>query len=229
MIKKITSLAGAIALLFSTTAVADAGFSIGASGSAMLFETSGSETLKATSVRTQTATEEVVMVPSVFAEYDLGIGGLSLGIEMVVGTGEIGNKKRQTTDITDSVISAAAQVDQKVSAEVENHITYYVEKGFEGGGFLTAGYSTVDITTQDALGTGASYGNTNTDGWTIGAGVKSGSDAGLFWKGSVHYTDYDEIKLNSTTDSTETGDTKFNVVTADSDAVAAKVSIGYKF
>ena len=53
----------------------------------MLFETSGSETLKATSVRTQTATEEVVMVPSVFAEYDLGMGGLSLGIEMVVGTG----------------------------------------------------------------------------------------------------------------------------------------------
>jgi len=229
MIKKITALAGAVVLLFSTSVVADSGFSIGASGSAMLFETSGSETLKSTNVRTSTATEEVVMVPAIFGEYDLGFGGLSLGIEMIVGAGEIGNKKRVTTDITDSVTSAAAEISQKVSAEVENHITYYVEKGFTGGGFLTAGYSTVDITTKDVLGTGASYGNTNTDGWTIGAGVKSSSDAGLFWKGSVHYTDYDEIKLKSTSDSTETIGTKFNTVTADSDAVAAKVSLGYKF
>ena len=126
--------------------------------------------------------------------------------------------------------TARVTIPQHVEAALKNHTTYYFETpglgaGGSGGLYLTGGITSVDLLTQEALGTGSSYPDVDLDGYTVGIGWKSGTDSGILAKIAAEYTDYESISLTSTA----AGGATANVINAELDTFAVKISLGYSF
>ena len=122
----------------------------------------------------------------------------------------------------------APQISQHVEAALKNHTPIYFETpGLGGGGsgglYLTGGLTTVDLLTEETLGTGSSYPDADVDGYTIGLGWKAGTDGGLLAKIAAEYTDYEDIQLKST------GSDTSSTIDANLDTYSLTVSIGYSF
>ena len=88
---------------------------------------------------------------------------------------------------------------------------------------LKLGYSEATIETNESLGTGASYGNEDINGITVGVGFKGVSDNGMLAKIAAEYTEYDTVTFNSV------GSDAVTKITADPETYALKVSVGYQF
>ena len=124
--------------------------------------------------------------------------------------------------------AAASQISQHVEAALKNHTTVYLETpGLGGGGsgglYLTGGLTTVDLLTEETLGTGSAYPDVAVDGYTIGIGIKTGTDSGMLAKIVAEYTDYESIQLKST------GSDTSSTIDATLDTMSIKVSVGYSF
>ena len=88
--------------------------------------------------------------------------------------------------------------------------------------YIKVGTASVDVATKESLGTGSTYGNTSLDGGMVGAGVNKNLDNGMFIRAEVNYTEFDGVKLVSST--------AVNEITLDSlDGLAGKISIGTSF
>ena len=89
--------------------------------------------------------------------------------------------------------------------------------------YLKYGFTQVDINTTESnslTGTGGSYPNVELDAHTYGVGMKSELGTNGFLKVEGSMTDYDNFSATSTTS---------NTVSANLDAVTAKIAVGYKF
>jgi hypothetical protein len=73
----------------------------------------------------------------------------------------------------------------------------------EMGIYARLGFSSVDINTQETLGTGGSYNNVNTDGGTVAFGYQKTNDGGIFVRAEVAGTVWDDVSASNTTDSTK--------------------------
>lgn len=202
----------ALAVCFSLVAsVASAEMRIGVSAHAMMFETTGSETLRQSNNVTNKNVDEEVVVPSIFVEA-MGEDGLGIGLDYVpvaeLGSGTGDNDDEETTGAN------------QASAELTSHATVYLIAQHENGIFLRAGVSFADVDTTETLNTGDSYGNASTEGVMAAIGYSRDLDNGMFVRGEVSMTDYDDISLTSTGGS---------VVAADVDSTAVSLSIGKSF
>ena len=108
----------------------------------------------------------------------------------------------------------------KVEGEFENHITFYLEKDVYNGVYLKGGLSSVDVISNESLGTGSTYGDDRILGYTLGVGYRYDLDT-MFIKLEASMTDYETIELSATNTS--------NTATGDVDATTGKISVGYKF
>ena len=101
----------------------------------------------------------------------------------------------------------------------------YIETpGLGAAGFYAKiGASHVTVETNESLATGATYGNQDVNGATIGLGFKGASDSGILLKASVEYTNYESVSLKST------GSDVASTIDADPETYGLKVSIGYNF
>ena len=219
--------AATIALNAFTAPLMAMSLGIGVSGAYTNLDTSGSETLKTTSVVSSTSRDTVVAVPSMFIQIT-GPWGFVLGVEHVPLTAELGSSLTTRGDKLKGTADAAPSVDQIVQAEIEDHNTIYIETpgfGFGNGSgvYLMAGFTEFDIKTNETLGTGAAYPDVSIDGVTYGLGVKQKFESGIFAKALATYTDYDDISIAST------GSDVASTITADIESVAAKFSFGYNF
>ena len=199
----------AICVSLMTTAVF-AEVRIGLNAAFSSFDTSGSETLRQSGNVTNKSVTEDLVVPSIFAEV-MGDNGIAIGLDYVP-VAELGSG---TGDDDDNETSGA----NKASAELASHMTVYLLKEINNGVFVKAGIAIADVDTTENLSTGDSYGNTDTRGLMIGVGKHIDFNS-LFVRGSLSYTDYEEVSITST------GGSK---VKADVDSVAATLSIGKKF
>ena len=77
----------------------------------------------------------------------------------------------------------------------------------------------VDVATNDSLGTGSTYPDTNMDGASFSLGYQYDTD-GVFIRAEVGYTDYGKISVTSTSS---------NKVDANVDGHWARISIGKTF
>ena len=112
--------------------------------------------------------------------------------------------------------------DFKAQAEIENFNILYAEVPFYNGLYARLGYAEVDVNTLEvASSNGGNYGNTTLEGINYGVGYKSGN-----WKLAYEITDFDDLSLTSTGNSTNSGT---NTITADLDTWALKLSYGYYF
>ena len=96
-----------------------------------------------------------------------------------------------------------------VKATFENHTTAYIALPVWGGLYVKAGGIYVDIKTQENLGTGGDYGDTDTTGITAGFGYQHEVQDGFslrFEALAARYEDVDATNSNNTTTSVKIRD-----------------------
>ena len=209
--------------LFSTYASAEVGVNIGVSGSMGIFGATAKETLSSDSgARTgNTASDtEIAAVGygSFFIEKEFGM--FSVGIDYVPtpfssDTVETA-KKDQQTEASDTVTA----VENKVQVDLNDLTSVYVAMNVTENSYIKAGVTTVDVETNENMGTGAKYGNASLDGTLLGVGINNELDNGIFWRLEGVYINFDGTSLTS-------GD---NTITLKSlDGVNGTLSIGKSF
>ena len=77
-------------------------------------------------------------------------------------------------------------------------------------------FNQVTVDTTESLNA-SSYGNPDVDGYSYGLGYKGGA-----MKYEVYYTDFDDIKINASTDADSS-----NSISADIDALTFRMSYGF--
>ena len=86
--------------------------------------------------------------------------------------------------------------------------------------YIKAGLVSVDVVTNETLGTGSAYNNTSLDGTMYGVGYNFGADNGMFVRVEGNYMSFDAASLTS-------NDNKIHLRSLD--GVTGKVSIGRSF
>tara|TARA_B100001057_G_scaffold436316_1_gene467291 strand:- start:437 stop:1108 length:672 start_codon:yes stop_codon:yes gene_type:complete len=209
------------------TGVSYAGsFGIGASGSLARVSADGKEVTGAgtngTANTNTKSVDDLAMIGSVFLDYEMD-NGITLGFSHVPGTANVSDKTFSRSETAQGVsgTDASGSVTRTADAEVENFNTLYVEYPISGGQtFIKAGFSQIDVNTlENAVTNSGTYGNKTLDGYTLGLGF-NGSLGQFFTKTSLEYTDFEDLKLDSSTN---------NRIEADLDIVEFKVALGKRF
>ena len=188
--------------MFAVTKSSAIEFSLGLSGNTSAYGGFGKET------NGSDVTEEygafMDAKPSVFFEGNVS-DVVSVGLEYTLGditTPQNTNIKIDTPH--GAATSAAAAATNTAQVTFENLSTLYANfKAPWGGLYGKVGLSYADIITQENLGTGGSYGNTDTFGFMLGVGVQKDGDNGMFFRVEVNATQYDDVSARNTTDSTK--------------------------
>ena len=220
MNKKLFGILGSFLILLFATVKANAG-AVGVSISQWDVDGTGTEKIYAgggENSNTGSNQETISGVPSIFVESSPENGWV-FGLDYIpVGAEFISTSKTQT-NIT-SAVSATESKTQKVAGDLDQHITFYVEKEVMSGIYLKGGVISVNVTSNESIGTGSSYGDDTIYGTTVAAGYKYDMDQ-MFIKAEVAYSDYETIKLSATNTT--------NTAEGDIDAIIGKIAIGYKF
>ena len=219
MKKLITLTCAAMLITFS----AHAEKRIGLSAAYSAFDTSGTETMKSSGKVNTTSKDEKVIVPSIFFEV-ANDAGLALGIDYVPAEAELGSGTRSDDD-------EETTGDNKASAEVTGHTTVYALIPLrDSGAYAKVGVARASIDTTENLATGTTYGNADVNGIMVGFGFNRSGDNGTFFRIEGTYTDYESVKYNGSFNGNAAGDSaNKNVVEADVDALAARISVGKSF
>jgi hypothetical protein len=221
--KKLITSSLASLFLITATATADVGLNVGITGSMGLFGAHGreahSDTTSASSiVGTQSASEiAAVGYASVFIEKTLG-DFISVGIEYVPTPFE-----SETTETAKNDKDGSETVNRrsnKVQVDLEDLSTLYLALNVTEDAFVKIGAISVDVITNENMGTGATYGNTSLDGTMIGIGYDKDISNGLFIRAEGNYMNFDGASLTS-------GDNTISLRSLD--GVTGKLSIGKSF
>jgi len=195
------------------------GVNVGISGQLGVFEASATET-EDTEKSSKDDAMAVFGYGSIFIEKTLG-QYLTIGIDYVPSALESETVTENRTDLLAIADGAAGNVTQKVQVDFEDLTTYYVNLNLNENFYLKAGIATVDVITNETLGTGSTYGNADLDGTVFGAGYNKNFDNGLFVRVEGTYQEFDGVTISGS------GDTS---VTADEiSGVSGKLSIGKSF
>jgi len=158
-------------------------------------------------------------VQSIFFEWDAG--SISVGIALFSDI-----ETPQATNIQQADASGSTRYTNTVEAEFEQEKMLYaivdVPLPIDLGLYLKAGVSTVDVITQENMGTGAAYGDTTTDGIHIGFGFEKELGA-ILVRAEVIGSDYDDVQQ---TDSNSAADETAKTVKI-TDMIGARASINF--
>ena len=213
--------------MFTSKASAELGINVGLSGQLGLYAATATEfdegTNGTTSGPDETNKESEFLglgYGSVFIEKTLG-QYLLVGIDYVPSSLETETSETIVDDR--GAASTSTRQTNKVQVDFEDLTTYYIGLNLgDSGAYVKAGIVTVDVITNESLGTGSTYGNTDLDGTLIGLGYNKGFDNGLFVRAEGAYTEFDGASVTSST--------TVNKITLDSlDGVTGKISIGKSF
>ena len=201
-----------------------AGVSVGLSGSAGLFAASGSEShadatpeLAAGKYKKSGSEYGEAGFSSVFIEAMLG-DRFIVGVDYVIDTLETETTESRRLDKTAN--ETASNVENKVQVDFEDLTTIYAGLMITENAYVKVGTVSVDVITNESLGTGGSYGNTSLDGTALGVGYNKTMDNGLFFRVEGNYMEFDGASLTS-------GD--MTVKLKNLDGVTGKLSVGKSF
>jgi len=211
---------GAFAFLMASVVSASA-INVGISATSYSFSGDGTETVNdGTDSNTNTGSQDAdVTVGSVFVEGETD-GGWVIGLEYIPVSAEFVSSSKTQTNITDADSSTESKT-QKVEGDLDNHTTLYVDTPTYMGLYLSAGVMSVNVTSNESIGTGSTYDNDTIYGTKVGIGYKADVTGNMYIKLEAAYSDYETIEISATNTD--------NKVTGDLDATSAKLSIGYKF
>ena len=185
-----------VSFLGIQTANALEGLSVGLSYNQAVFMGTGTETSTsgAGTKRNIDAEETGVFedsIGSAFIEFKAGI--VAVGVEYFL------------EDVTtpENTNLQAASVTNTVKATFEDHTTLYAHVNMPFGTYLKLGYHMVDVLTQESLGTGSKYGDTDTTGISVGLGYQYTADNGVFIRAEVSASEYDDVNATSEVDTSK--------------------------
>ena len=218
-------LAVTIAMFSFSSANAELGVNIGISGQMGLFAASATErdtgTHGTTTDSTETNSESEYLGlgwASVFIEKSLGRA--FIGVDYVPSALETETKEERRNDKTTS--DTRSVVTNKIQVDFEDLTTIYLGVNLTDNLYAKAGMMTVDVLTNETLGTGSTYGNTDLDGTMFGVGYNATNDSGLFLRVEGNYLEFDGASVKSANG--------VNKITLDNlDGVSGKLSVGKSF
>jgi len=232
----LASLAAATLMLAGFTTSASAiSFGFGVTGGGTHMEATGTETQKkgegngnAGAVQSATNDGQGMLGSAygqiVFMEGTFGEGnGFAIGYEHVWGEAKVSGTSANVIDA--HAVDTSTQGNNYAEGVISNLNTIFIETpGFTPLGlYLKAGYTEMDVTTNEALDTGGTYGNTTSDGVVYGFGFKKAA-GGFQVKTEFNYTDWDTISLSNNASGAGADN-----ITADVENWTAKFGIGYLF
>ena len=161
-------------------------------------------------------------ITSVFAEYSVN-DQVTLGIDYVPHSLDSETAENVQPDITTSTTSTTQTNTVQVDGEDMTTIYAILTPPDAGGAYLKVGYMQVDIITNENLGTGGAYGDTDLSGMMLGLGYNHELQDGAFVRLEANYMELDGATLTNDNDSTKS-------VTVDGiEGYGARVSIGKSF
>ena len=114
--------------------------------------------------------------------------------------------------------ATASAVENKIQIDFEDLTTVYLSVNLTDSMYAKVGYMKVDVITNESLGTGSTYGDTDLDGQSIGFGTNMTMDNGVFIRAEANYMTFDS------SEGLTSGD---NAVTLTNlDGVSASLKIG---
>jgi hypothetical protein len=179
---------------------ANAEMSIGITANAGLLDATGKETFNS---KTSTKKEELgIAYVSGFAEYhvplNIGAGQFRVGASFVPTS-----LSSETNESVHGSLTAGqggtgeADRTQKVQADIEDLTSFYVSYHYNMF-FIKAGTLEAKLITNESLDSGSSYPDGSLDGKFFGIGFDKDLNDGVFVRGELAQTDFDDIKLTST-------------------------------
>jgi len=161
-------------------------------------------------------------IGSIFAEYEVN-DAVTFGIDYVPHSLDSETTENVQADMTTS--SSSSNKTNTVQVDGEDMTTLYaiLTPPDANGAYIKVGYMQVDIITNENLGTGGAYPNTDLDGYTLGVGYNLDVDNGAFVRIEANYMELDGATVTNSNDSTKS-------VTVDGiEGYGARVSIGKSF
>ena len=219
-------LAAIIAMFTSVSAYAGPGINIGFSGQIGLFAATATETDTGTHGTTTGSDEknkesEFISLgyASLFIEKTLGDRAF-LGVDYVPNALESETTETARQDKTTS--NTPSTKTNKIQVDFEDLTTIYFGVNLTDNLYAKAGMMTVDVITNETMGTGSTYGNTDLDGTMLGVGYAATNDSGVFLRVEGNYLTFDGASVKSANG--------VNKITLDKlDGASAKISVGKAF
>ena len=209
--------------LCSTYASAEVGVNIGVSGTLGIFGATAKETLSSDSgARAGNTAQDTEIAAigygSVFIEKEFGM--FSIGVDYVPTPFESDTVETQKMDKRTEQSDTVTAGVNKVQVDLEDLYSVYVAMNITENSYIKAGMTSMDVITNESMGTGATYGNTSLDGTLVGVGINNELDNGFFWRVEGVYMNFDGVSLTS-------GDNTINLKSLD--GVNGTLSIGKSF
>ncbi len=196
MRKIVSSLIASLFLV--STAYAEIGLNIGISGTAGLYGATAKETHKvdngAASGSTAQDTEiAAIGYGSIFIEKTFG-DRFAIGIDYVPTPfeSETAETSKKDKDGSETVNTRT----NTVQVDLEELTTLYLTANVTDSMYVKAGIASVDVITNESLGTGSTYGNASLDGTVLGIGTEMDM-GGFFVRAEGSYTEFDGTSLSS--------------------------------
>ena len=146
---------------------------------------------------------------------------ISIGADYV--TESLSSETSETVVYDKTTSDTATAKTNKVQVDFDNLTTYYVMVNLTEGLYVRGGYLSVDVVTNESLGTGSTYGDTTMDGTVLGVGYNRTLDSGIFFRVEGNYMDLGSKSLTATNNSENT------ISLNDLIGASAKFSIGKSF
>ena len=207
--------------LFCISSASAVSVNVGVSGQAGIFAASASE--KTGTTRKGNGSEHgSAGWGSVFLEGQFN-DKIIVGIDYVPAALETDTTETAKSDKGVEATSPTI-VSNKIQIDFEDLTTLYVGAMLTDSLYVKAGAMKVDVITNETLGTGAAYGNTELDGTMLGIGYHVANDNGAFFRFEGNYMTFDGATQRST------GTAADNTIELKNlDGVSGKISIGKSF
>ena len=183
-----------------TSASAELGVNVGASGQVGVFIATAKDddklpdgTLQKTAKRTDYMSAGY---GSLFIEKTLG-DRFTIGVDYVPQSLETESTEVRRTHITTAYTEVTSSVENKIQVDFKDLTTYYAAFNVNENLYIKGGVATVDVITNENLGTGGKYANTNLDATMFGFGYNKSMDNGVFFRLEANYLDFDGASLSS--------------------------------
>ena len=128
-------------------------------------------------------------------------------------------KSDKQTASSDAITAAT----NKIQIDFEDLTSVYVAALITENFYVKAGAMTVDVTTNESLGTGGAYGNFDLDGTIYGLGYTATNDNGTFFRFEGNYLQFDGKTLTNNNDSGK------SIKLKNLDGLSGKISFGKTF
>jgi hypothetical protein len=208
-------------VLYVSSASADLGVNVGVSGQAGIFAASATEST-GTTKKGNGSEHGSAGWGSIFVEGTIN-DRIIIGLDYVPMALETDTTETAKADKgVDAVV--AAVVTNKVQVDFEDLTTLYAGFMLTDNFFVKAGVTTVDVITNENLGTGAAYANTTLDGQMFGIGYHNSLDNGVFFRFEGNYMTFDGATVTSTGTAANN-----KIQLRNLDGVSGKLSLGKTF